>query len=363
MRIAVDVRELCGRPTGVGRYVSELLQEWDTSADARRHEWRLYAHDTPNVPPAYSERVRVLRGGRGTLWEQWTFGRALAWDRPDVLFAPGYTAPLSAPCPIALAVHDVSFAAHPGWFSAREGLRRRVLTRWAARRAKVVLTLSNFSRDEITRHLRISADRIRVIPLGMRAVSSHAQHPRGPLVLYVGSIFARRHVDILLQTFLTEVAPVVTDARLAIVGDNRTHPRIDLEHQLKQAPEQVRARVALRNYVDDDQLGQLYATASVFVFLSEYEGFGLTPLEALAAGVPPVVLDTPIAREIYGPAAHYLPLSPELPRALGNTLVELLRHEAAREAILRRAPDVLARYRWKRAAADTLRAIEEAAGV
>ena len=50
----------------------------------------------------------------------------------------------------------------------------------------------------------------------------------------------------------------------------------------------------------------LYARASVFAFLSEYEGFGLTPLEALAAGVPPVVLDTPVAREVYGPAARYV---------------------------------------------------------
>ena len=51
---------------------------------------------------------------------------------------------------------------------------------------------------------------------------------------------------------------------------------------------------------------RLYARASVFAFLSEYEGFGLTPLEALAAGVPPVVLDTPVAREVYGDAAVFV---------------------------------------------------------
>ena len=57
------------------------------------------------------------------------------------------------------------------------------------------------------------------------------------------------------------------------------------------------------------------ARASVFAFPSEYEGFGLTPLEALAAGVPPVVLDTPIAREIYGPAARYVRATPSRRRA------------------------------------------------
>jgi glycosyltransferase involved in cell wall biosynthesis len=361
MRIAVDVRELCGRPTGVGRYLSELLREWSASADARRHEWRLYAHDAPHVPAAYAGSVRVLPGAGGTTWEQWTLARALAAEKPDVLFAPGYTAPLTAPCPIALTVHDVSFASRPDWFSAREGTRRRVVTRWSARRARCVLTVSQFSQAEITRHFGIAANRIRVIPHGMRTGPAPPARAREPLVLYVGSIFARRHVDTLLDAFLTTVAPAIPEARLAIVGENRTHPPIDLEGRASRAPREHRDRVAIRSYVDDEELGRMYATASAFAFLSEYEGFGLTPLEALAAGVPPIVLDTPIAREVYGPAVRYLPLSPDLPRMLGEALVEMIRSEPARRAILQHAPGIVGRYRWDRAAADTLQAIEEAA--
>ena len=136
MKIAVDARELCGKPTGVGRYLGELLTEWSPSADARRHEWTLYAPVMPAVPAAFAGHVRLLPGSGGTVWEQWTLSRALSTDRPDVLFAPGYSAPLTAPCPTAVAIHDVSFAAHPEWFSAREGLRRRTITAWSARRAR-----------------------------------------------------------------------------------------------------------------------------------------------------------------------------------------------------------------------------------
>ncbi|MCA1585606.1 MAG: glycosyltransferase family 4 protein [Acidobacteria bacterium] len=363
MRIAVDVRELCGRRTGVGRYLGELLQEWTTNRDARRHEWHLYAHERPSVPSAYANGIHVIPGAGGTAWEQWTLDRALTVARPDVLFAPAYTAPLTAPCPVALTIHDMSFSAHPEWFSWREGMRRRLLTRWSARRARVVITVSTFSKREIATHCGIPSDRIRVIGHGMRSWVAAPPRAREPLVLYVGSIFARRNVATLLQAFLDTVAPALPDARLAIVGDNRTYPRVDLDTLLARAPEEIRRRVALHAYASDDELAGLYASASAFVFLSEYEGFGFTPLEALAAGVPPVVLDTPIAREIYGPAARYLPPFPDLSRAVGEALVELLVAEAPRRDILRYAPEVLGRYLWDRAAADTLRAIEDAAGV
>ena len=83
--------------------------------------------------------------------------------KADVLFAPGYTAPLFAGVPTVVAIHDVSFAAHPEWFGWREGLRRRTLTRLSAQRAARVLTISEFSKREIVSHLGIPAGKIEVI--------------------------------------------------------------------------------------------------------------------------------------------------------------------------------------------------------
>ena len=360
MKIAVDARELAGSPTGVGRYLAELLEEWRAMPEATRHEWHLYTHRPLTVTPGYP--ASVVEGAGGTRWEQSTFARTLARARPDVLFAPGYTAPLTAPCAVALTVHDVSFAAHPKWFSWREGLRRRTLTAWSARRARVVLTDSQFSREQITRHIGIPPERIRVIPLGMRRPTDVAQTPREPLVLYVGSIFQRRHVDRLVEVFVNQVAPRVPDGCLEIVGENRLYPPGDAAPSLRTAPADVAARVRIRSYVDEPTLRALYARASVFAFLSSYEGFGLTPLEALACGVPPVVLDTAIAREVYGPAARYVSdLSSGEP--LAAALIELLTAPDARQAVLQHAPDVLPRYDWRRTAQSTLRALEEAAGV
>ena len=361
MRVAVDVRELCGRPTGVGRYVSGLLEAWGDNATARRHQWVLYAHARPTVPDPWHPQVRVIDGGGGTAWEQFSFPRALSAQRPDVLFAPGYTAPLTVAAPTVVTVHDVSFFAHPEWFSFREGTRRRALTAWSARRARRVITDSEFSKSEILRYIGIDAAKIRTIALGIDQPAPGREPGTGirePMVLYVGSIFERRRVDQLIEAF-DLVAAQVPNASLEIAGENRTRrPRLDLE--VLRARTRYADRIHLRSYVDDTTLQSLYQRASVLAFLSEYEGFGFTPLEALAAGVAPLVLDTPIARETCGDAARYV--SPGAPAAqVAQSLTELLTSTTARRELLQRATPVLSRYDWDLTAAETLKVLEEAA--
>jgi glycosyltransferase involved in cell wall biosynthesis len=317
----------------------------------------LYSHRPPPVPQT-DWPVRVVAGSGGTRWEQWEFARALGRDRPDVLFAPGYTAPVACPAPVALAVHDVSYFAHPEWYTAREGMRRRQITAWAARRAHVVLAPSAFSAREIVRFTGVPESRVRVVYLGVRPATP-GPGPRSPSILYVGSLFQRRRLDVLIAAFAA-VAKAHPDAHLDIVGENRTVPRVDYAAQV--AALGLGARVSVRHWVDDELLASLYAQATAFAFLSEYEGFGFTPLEALAHGAVPVVLDTPVAREVYGEAAVRVADGPTLVEALAAALGRLLTDPAARAPHLAAAPAVLASYRWADTAARTWRALEEAAG-
>ena len=364
MRVAIDARELCGRPTGVGRYLAGLLTAWAKSDDARRHQWMLLTHAPLTPEPGWNAARKVVSGAGGTAWEQFALPGALRSERPDVFFAPGYTAPLTVAAPLVVTIHDVSFFAHPEWFSFREGLRRRLLTAWSARRARTVITDTDFSRTEIERFIGVKSTR--VIPLGMneRSNDRSTDHSvdrlgdRPPVVLYVGSIFERRRVDRLIAAF-DDVAHRVPGARLEIVGENRTrHPRLDLEAlRLRSAHAD---RINIRSYVDDATLAGLYRDASVFAFLSEYEGFGLTPLEALVEGVPPVVLDTAVARETCGGAARYVGADAGN-QQIADVIVDLLTHPTARADVLRHAGEVLARYDWDRAAAHTLSVLEEAA--
>jgi glycosyltransferase involved in cell wall biosynthesis len=295
----------------------------------------------------------VVSPGSGTLWEQRVLPSLVRSARADVLFSPGYTCPLWCRAPVVLVIHDVSFVAHPEWFSWREGLRRRTLTRLSARRARRVVTDSDFSKGEISRHLGIPSSRIDVIYLGASAFH-HATEPtrRKPLVLFVGSLFNRRHIPELLDGF-RRLAARLPDARLEIVGDNRTKPRIDVEHLI--AATGISDRVHWRSYISDADLAALYATASAFAFLSDYEGFGLTPLEAMAAGIPIVVLDTSIAREIYGPAAVYLE-RPD-PSLIASALERLFSRADERTRLIESGLRQVERYSWRECAQRTLQLI------
>jgi glycosyltransferase involved in cell wall biosynthesis len=153
------------------------------------------------------------------------------------------------------------------------------------------------------------------------------------------------------------IARTYAGASLDIVGDDRSYPREDLCGTI--ASERIDSAVRWHSYVTDDRLHDFYTQARAFIFLSEYEGLGLTPLEALAAGVPPVLLDTPVAREGCGAAAVYVPVG-NLP-ATTRALESLLFDEAVRARLLAAAPAELAKYSWPRAARETLAVIERAA--
>ena len=372
MRIGIDARELMGRPTGVGRYLAELLAAWALPPEGAqtRHAFVLYGKAP--LPATVADRIRalhpamrVLPGSGGTAWEQWTLPRATLHDALDVLFAPAYTAPLRLRCPVVLTIHDLSYFAHPEWFGWREGLRRRLLTRLAANRARLVLTDTQCSKDEIQTRLGLPAGRITVIPLGAglptglgasRALDAPALAPaREPVVLYVGSVFNRRRVPDLITAFGL-VAERIPDARLEIIGENRTFPRQDLDALARASP--AGDRIRIRSYVAEAELADAFARASVFAFLSEYEGFGLPPLEALAAGIPPVLIDTPVAREVCGAAARFV--APGDVAATASALAELLGSETSRREVLAAAPSVLSRYAWPATARRTMEALEAA---
>ncbi len=365
LRIGVDAREGLGASTGVGRYLAELLRRWVRRPDSASRRLLLYVPASRGADTegflrevaAEGCEIRMVPGSGHTWWEQVQLAQAAARDRLDVFFAPAYTAPLRLNVPAVVAIHDVSYMAHPEWFPWRTGVRRRWITRGAATRAARILTCSEFSRQEIARHTGLSAGRIDVTPYGFAATSaSRSPVTCEPLVLFAGSIFNRRHVPDLVRAF-ARVAVRHPAARLVVAGENRTYPREALDRLA--ASVGVADRVEFRAYVSDRELDALYARARVFAFLSEYEGFGMTPLEALSAGVPIVVYDTPVAREVYDTAAVFVTIGDI--DGVAAAIDGLLGHGPERERILSRAPAVLARYSWDRTAEATLAAIEQAA--
>jgi glycosyltransferase involved in cell wall biosynthesis len=372
MRIGIDARETGKGATGVGRYLGGLLAEWSTTEGARQHEFVLYAPEPVAAFACTPHFTCRAIAGSGIWWEQMRLPSAANADHLDVFFSPAYSAPLRLRLPSVVAIHDVSFVAHPEWFRLREGLRRRWFTRASAARARAVVTISEFTRRELVERMSVPDARIHVIPPGVRnarlAVDVNARARTPPEgyrtdgvrtdapVLYVGSIFNRRHVGELIRAF-GRLSRRRAEVSLDIVGHNRSYPHEDIRRTIR--AESLDGRVRWHEYITDDKLRDLYARARAFAFLSEYEGLGLTPLEGLAAGVPPVLLDTAVARESCGDAALYVS-SGDL-AGTARALELALFDPKTRARLMAAAPVTLAKYNWPRAARDTLAVIERAA--
>jgi len=367
LAVGIDARELGGRPTGTGRYLRNLIRHWRDSGD------RLFCYF--NGPPALDPvldhpavRKRPVGDGRarGIVWQERQLPRAAREDALDVFFAPAYSCPLSLDVPRVTTVHDVSFFAHPQDFAFGDGLRRRVLVRLSLRASRVVTVVSDFTRREVLRlfpdtgapvvHVPHGADDD-LPPLPSRAEARERLGVAGPFVITVGTVLNRRCVPEILRASarLTRRRPGLV---LDVVGENRTHPLIDLEGIAEELG--TRPGVRFSGFVDDAALADRYAAADAAIFLSEYEGFGLPALEAAARGVPLVVSRAPALGEVFRDAA--LLVDPRDETEIAAALDRVLADERLRSGLAGAGRALAARHSWADTARRTRDALRQAAG-
>jgi glycosyltransferase involved in cell wall biosynthesis len=366
--VGIDARELQGRPTGTGRYLRSLLRVWLQGND---DAFVAYFKGPPPSDPVLAHPRVTLRAlpdrpRSGWLWQEHRLAPAARADRVDVLFCPAYTCPLRGPVPRVTTVHDLSFFALPGDFTVRDGFRRRALVAASIRASSRILAVSDFTRREIAARFPDRAGRVVCAPEGpdddlppapdRQAARRRLGLGSGPLLLTVGAIFGRRCLPTLLEA-TARLRRDWPDLRLDVVGENRAHPPLDLEGLVRRLG--LANRVRLSGFVGDHDLAGRYAAADVAVFLSEYEGFGLPALEAMARGLPVVVGARPALSEIFGPAA--LTVEPREAPEVAAAIDRVLRSPALRRDLVDRGRALAARYSWQAAAAATRQALQAAA--
>jgi glycosyltransferase involved in cell wall biosynthesis len=367
LTIGIDGRELQGQPTGTGRYLRNLLQAW--SAEGRDRLIVYCAGTLPDDPTLALPGVvpRALGSGRerGLWWAERRLGRAAVHDDVDVLFCPAYTCPLTVSLPRVTAVHDLSFFACPDDFGAADGIRRRLTVAASLRASRAILACSDFTRREIAQRFPDLAPRVAYIPLAAaedlppsppRDEARRWLGARGPVVLTAGAILNRRRLPVLLRAVasLRRAWPELT---LEVVGDNRTQPRLDLDALVTELG--GAGAVHVTGHVSDAGLVARYAAADVFVFLSEYEGFGLPVLEAMTRGIPVVTSRRPALNEIFGVGA--LLVEPGDEDAVASAIDRVLREERLRADLVRRGQALAASFSWAETARRTRRALARAA--
>jgi len=339
LRISLDVTAVPVAPAGAGRYTIELASALVESggpgmlfvgrrADAAR--WHGIA-GPGDVVAAVAPGRRPLR----LAWEQLALPGLLRARHPDVHHSPHYTMPERARLPVVVTVHDTTFFDHPEWHERSKVVLFRRAIRVAARRAAVVVCVS----ETTARHLRAVCEvtaPIVVAPHGVdhRRFAPEPAAPGGdmaalgalgldatrPYVLYVGTIEPRKDVASLVRAF-AQVADTVPDVVLVIAG-RQGWGASSFEAALAET-ERHRARVVRLGYVPDHALPALLRRAAVVAYPSLAEGYGLPALEALACGAPLVTTAGTAMAELAGDAAVLVP--PADPGALASALTSVLR--------------------------------------
>lgn len=301
----------------------------------------------------------------GLLWQERRFAPAVRRDAADVVFSPAYTCPLALARPRVTTVHDLSFFAVPEDFTVWESFRRRMLVAASMRASSAVLAVSDFTRREIARWFPDLAGRVIHVPHGAdddlpppppRDEARRRLGVTGPLLLTVGAIFNRRCLPVLLRA-VSRLVRRHRDLVLEVVGQNRTVPPLDLPRALRALG--LERHVRLAGFVSDEGLADRYAAADAAVFLSEYEGFGLPVVEAMARGVPVVASTRPALGEIFGAAA--LGVDPRDEPGVEAALERVLTEPALRADLTARGHALAAGFSWTETARRTREALYAAA--
>ena len=376
-RIGIDGRAFSSPAGGVRRYVWEIYgalprvaPDVDVVAIGASHGDAL-----PHGVTGYPARSFPTNLG----WMALSIPLAVRRARLDVFHAPAYTAPLWGVHPQAVTIHDVSPVRKPEWDAYRNDAVRRFFYRHSALAADRVLTDSQFSRTEIIAAYGIPADRIDVVPLAAAdtfapGAFDPAKLPAGvtqPYALHVGDLQIRRNLATALEAVLTLRPHGPTGGR-GTSGPGTKGPGtlsfvcagVDRgvgDALSGQAAAAARSgALVLTGPVSEDVLVNLYRGASMLLYPSLYEGFGLPVLEAMRCGVPVIAANCASIPEIVGDAGILIedPLDvPAWTNAIGRLLADASLATRLREAGLARA----SLYSWDRTAKDTIAVLRQCA--
>jgi glycosyltransferase involved in cell wall biosynthesis len=358
LKVAVDLRRI-GNP-GIGRYMKCLVEA--LIAEAPQFEYCLI------VPPAHQDVISSNGHSRKvvsqlkyySIREQILLPALLRREKVDLFHSPHFLMPLWRTCPRVVTIHDVIHLVYPQDLPSLGGrLYARGMVHAAVRLSDHIITVSEFSKQDILRHCNIDASNVHVIYSGIDERLRRVENPDEidlvrrkygidrDYILYTGIYKERKNHAGLLRAFAKLVhAGVPGD--LVIAG-----PLAEGEAKLEQLGKRlgIGTRVRLLGFVPDEEMPALYSGARVYGCPSLYEGFGFTILEAMSCGTPVVCNPVTSLPEVAGEAALFADASS--PDAFAAALHRAMIDESCRAELRQRGYANLKRFSWRRAAEET----------
>ena len=290
------------------------------------------------------------------LWEQTALPIEAVRRKLDVMFSPGFTAPLLCPCPQVTVFHDLQHKRHPEYFRWFDLPFWRFFLFWSVQVSKLIVAVSGATAEDLGRFYRLPAAKVRIVPSGVDPEFFEIGRRRAAdrFLLTVSTLHPHKNLEGLLRAFAS-FRKGQPDFRLVVCGMHGfvAGPIHELRDSLG-----LDDAVDFPGWIPRDDLYDLYRRADAFVYPSLFEGFGLPILEALAAGVPTACSNIEPLSGIAGEAA--LQFDPRDESAIAAAMERLVEDQELRRRLAESGPERAAEFSWNTAAHATLAALRDA---
>jgi len=336
MSVVINARFLTQKLTGVQRFaieISKLLK-------ARIPGITFVApRNIIDLELAKILDVKIIGTHKGVLWEQYDLPVYLYRNKQPILINFCNVAPLVYKNQI-ITIHDVAFMVNPNWFNKKFVMFYNFLIPRIAKKARMILTVSDFSKREIVNYLHVQSDKINVVYNGISNLSMQQfeTNKYGSYILVVGSIDQRKNIHRLIQAF-NKVNN--NNIKLLVAGDISSIFNNNDNDSLKS-----NEKIIFLGRVSDDDLATLYTNALLFVYPSLYEGFGIPPLEAMYYNCPTIVSNIESLKEICGEASLFV--NPYNIDDIAKKIELLASDEFLRNNLIKKGKQNIEKYSWQK---------------
>jgi glycosyltransferase involved in cell wall biosynthesis len=368
MKIGIDFHSAEQAGSGNCTYIRNLVESLiDLNTD---NEYFLYITDSayPYYRKFDNRRNIYIRplAGKDAPRRLLSLGLKTYHDRIDILHVQ-YVAPPFFRGKLVVTIHDISFLHYPKYFAFGKRVYLKYLVPYTLRKSHQIITVSEFSRQDIIRTYHVPADKIQLTP--------EAAHPRfipdtilqeqkallrklgiqDKYLLFVGRLDVRKNISALISAFSMIKRTKAIPHQLVIAG-RQDFLRGPLQKQI--LAEDILPHVVFTDFVPEELLPTLYAHAEVFVYPSFYEGFGLPVLEAMASGCPVIASNTSSLPEITGDAG--LLVNPHQPEKLAQAIWMVISDGILRESLRRKGLERSRKFNWRETAERTISVYKKA---
>lgn len=347
MRVGLNVAIASGSLAGIGNYAFQLARHLPLVAPDE--EWLFFGPDSNLSPMMTRQNARVVARSSKVarvIWEQTGLPAAARRARLDLLHGVDFSCPMTYRRAMVNTIHDLSPYADSRFFPFAKRTYKRALIPLAAHMSRAIITVSDFSRREILNKFPFLEGRVFSIPLGVEPVCpSRVRAADPPFLLFVGTLENRKNLVPLVKAFRMLRMERRIPHRLVLVGK----PGYGWENLRAAIAESgVSDAVEVRGYVGSNELIELYRSASMFVFPSVFEGFGLPVLEAMAHGTPVACSRAASLPEVGGNAVVYF--NPRNFEELAAAIEHVLDSPSLQAELTEKGLKRAARFTWEECA-------------